>query len=62
MNSMEKRLRIKRCGPFLCRESQDETPCVLIHAADPELAAKDMLFDLSDNEDRPQEESTPCLS
>ena len=58
---MEKRLKIKRCSPFLYRNSQDETPCVFIHAPDPEIAAKDMLFDLSDNEDRPQQESTPFL-
>jgi hypothetical protein len=41
---MEKRLRIKRCNPFLIRESQDDAPCILVHAPDTELAAKDMLF------------------
>lgn len=49
MNSMEKRLRVEKCTPFLFRQSQDETRCIIIYPAGSELAAKDMLFDLSDN-------------
>jgi hypothetical protein len=47
---MEKRLRIKKCSPSLNASYRNDDPYLEVAASPQECAAKNMLFEVSDND------------